>query len=131
MNITDAQLVEKYLEFKSLVASRTETFEAEIKPFKDGMVTIENEFLRRLDERGSENTKTDAGTAYTSTLLNVKVIDRDAFMKFCMTYWDTVGADMLNGSAVKDPVRTYMNGHNMPPPGIETSQFVRINIRRS
>ena len=131
MNITDAQLVEKYLEFKSLVASRTETFEAEIKPFKDGMVTIENEFLRRLDERGSENTKTDAGTAYKSTLLNVKVIDRDAFMKFCMTYWDTVGADMLNVTAVKDPVKQYMEAHNLEPPGVSTSQFVRINVRRS
>jgi hypothetical protein len=131
VNITDIQLVEKYLELKSLVASRTETFDAEIKPFKDGMATIENEFLRRLDERGADNTKTDAGTAYKSTLLNVKVVDRDAFMKFCMQYWETVGADMLNVSAVKDPVREYMNGHNMPPPGVETSQFTRINIRRS
>jgi hypothetical protein len=131
MNFTDAQLVDKYLELKAHVAARSEAFDAEIKPFKDGMSTIENEFLKRLDERGADNTKTDAGTAYKSTLLNVKVVDRDAFLKFCTAYWDTIGADMLNVSAVKDPVKQYMNGKNMPPPGVETSQFVRINVRRS
>lgn len=131
MNFTDAQLVEKYLELKAHIAARTETFDTEIKPFKDGMATIENEFLKRLDERGADNTKTDAGTAYKSTLLNVKVVDRDAFLKFCTTYWETIGAEMLNVTAVKDPVKQYMNGQNMPPPGVETSQFVRINIRRS
>ena len=129
MNITDAQLVEKYLEFKSLVASRTETFEAEIKPFKDGMVTIENEFLRRLDERGSENTKTDAGTAYKSTLLNVKVIDQAAFLKFCTEQGGS--AEMMDIKALKDPVKDWIEETGNPPPGVETSQFVRVNVRRS
>ena len=131
MQITDAQLVEKYLELKAHIASHTEAFDTELKPFKDGMTTIENEFLKRLDERGADNTKTDAGTAYKSTLLNVKVVDRDAFLKFCTTYWETIGAEMLNVTAVKDPVKQYMEAHNLEPPGVSTSQFVRINVRRS
>ena len=131
MNYTDAQLIEKYLQFRSFVAARKEAHEAELKPYTEGMLVIENEFLKRLDERGSENTKTDAGTAYKSTLLNVKVVDRDAFMKFCTQYWDKGGSDMLNVSAVKDPVREFMNGGSVAPPGIETSSFTRINIRKS
>lgn len=131
MNITDAQLVEKYLDFKSLVASRKEAFEVELKPYVEGMATIENEFLRRLDERGADNTKTEAGTAYKSTLLNVKVIDRDAFMKYVSTYWENGGSDMLIVSAAKDAVKQYIETNKVEPPGIETSQFTRINIRRS
>ena len=131
MNITDAQLVEKYLDFKSLVASRKEAFEVELKPYVDGMATIENEFLRRLDERGADNTKTEAGTAYKSTLLNVKVVDRDAFMKYVSTYWSNGGSDMLIVSAAKDAVKQYIETNKVEPPGIETSQFTRINIRRS
>ena len=131
MNITDAQLVEKYLEFKALVASRKEAFEAELKPYVDGMSTIENEFLRRLDERGADNTKTEAGTAYKSTLLNVKVVDRDAFMKYVSTYYNQGGSDMLIVSAAKDAVKQYVETNKVDPPGVETSQFVRVNIRRS
>jgi hypothetical protein len=127
----DVQLVEKYLAFKAHVAAETEKFDAQIKPYKDGMATIENEFLRRLDERGADNTKTDAGTAYKSTIHNFKVVDRDAFLKFCTTYWDNGGSDMLNVSAVKDPVKEFMNGNAMPPPGIEPSSFIRVNIRRT
>lgn len=131
MNITDAQLVKKYLDFKSLVASRKEAFEVELKPYVEGMATIENEFLRRLDERGADNTKTEAGTAYKSTLLNVKVVDRDAFMKYVSTYWNNGGSDMLIVSATKDAVKQYIETNKTQPPGIETSQFIRINIRRS
>lgn len=131
MNITDAMLVEKYLETKAELTALKERHAAETKPLEDAMTLIENAFLERLNERGADNSKTEHGTAYKSTLLNVKVIDRDAFLKFCTTYWDTVGGDMLNVSAIKDPVKTYIEAHNMPPPGLETSQFVRVNIRRT
>jgi hypothetical protein len=131
MNITDAMLVEKYLELKASVASRSETFDAEIKPFKDGMATIENEFLRRLDERGADNTKTEHGTAYKSTLMNVKVVDRDALLKYATTYWEQGGGDMLIVSAQKDAVKAYIEANKVEPPGVETSQYVRVNIRRT
>ena len=61
---TDAQLIEKYQELKALVAQEGEAFDARMKPYKDGMATIENALLARLNERGAENTKTEAGTAY-------------------------------------------------------------------
>jgi hypothetical protein len=128
--LTDLQLVEGHQQLKASTATLEKAHAAKIGPLKQAMTAIENEFLKRLDERGADNTKTDAGTAYKSTLLNVKVVDRDAFLKFCTAYWGTIGADMLNVTAVKDPVREYMNGKNMPPPGVETSQFVRINVRR-
>ena len=59
---TDLELVEKYLEFKHFLAQQKDAYETAIKPYVDGMTVIENEFLRRLTERGADNTKTDAGT---------------------------------------------------------------------
>jgi hypothetical protein len=130
--ITDAQLVEKHLELKAHVAAENEAHDAKMKPFKDGMATIENALLERLNERGAENTKTDAGTAYKSTITNVKVIKRDTFLKFCIDNWSTVGADMLNVSAVKDPTKQFIDSGGIPDQiGIETSFFTRINIRKS
>lgn len=130
--ITDAQLVEKYLELKAHIAAQVAMFDTEMKPYKDGMAAIENALLERLNERGAENTKTDAGTAYKSTITNVKVIKRDTFLKFCIDNWSTVGADMLNVSAVKDPIKQFIDSGGIPDQiGIETSFFTRINIRKS
>ena len=128
--ITDAQLVEKYLQLKAKVASMSEAFDAQVKPYKDGMATIENALLALLNERGADNTKTDAGTAYKSVITSVKVVDRNVFLKFCIDNWNAGGSDMLNVSAVKDPVKQFMNGSTAPPPGVETSAFTRVNVRR-
>ena len=128
---TDVELVERYLAIKTHVAAVKAVHEAELQPYEAGMATIENEFLRRLNERGADNTKTDAGTAYKSTINNYKVVDRDKFLKFCVDNWKTDGAEMLHVSATKDAVRAYMQMSAYPPPGIEPSSIVRVNIRRS
>lgn len=132
MNITDAQLIAQYQEIKAYVAQEGEKFDARLKPYVEGMKTIENALLERLNERGAENTKTEAGTAYKSTITNVKVVARDTFLKFCIDNWNTVGAEMLNVGAVKDPIKQFIeSGGNPAAIGIETSAFTRINIRKS
>lgn len=126
---TDAALVQKYQEFHRLVAKREAELEKELKPYKDGMEVIKNAFLQRFQERGSTNSKTEFGTPYLSTIMNVKVIDRKAFMDFCLANWDELGAEMMGVSAVKDPVKQYKEENNdQDPPGIETSSMQRINM---
>ena len=127
--ITDAQLVEKYLALKAKVASMSEAFDAQVKPYKDGMATIENALLALLNERGADNTKTENGTAYKSTLLNVKVVDQAAFLTFCLEQGGSM--EMLNIGALKEPVKEWIEETGNPPPGVETSQFTRVNVRRS
>ena len=129
MNYTDAQLVEKYLQFKQLIAAKTELFEAEIKPYKDGMTIIENEFLKRLDERGADNTKTEHGTAYKSVITNFTVVDQQAFLQFCLKYPSL--SDMYSVKPVKDPIKEYMQDSKELPPGLEQKDFTRVNVRRT
>ena len=130
MTITDAQLVEKYLAFKAHVAARQEAFDAEIKPYKDGMATIENAFLQRLNERGADNTKTDAGTAYKTTIRSFKVIDQPALFRFVAEQGGSL--ELLDIKVLKDPVKDWIEKTGELPPGvIENDAFIRINIRRS
>src|SRR5260370_24950126 len=105
---TDLELIEKYLEFKDHVDKETAAFEAGMKLYKDGMELIENVFLARLNERGADNTKTDAGTAYKSRIMKVKVADRDAYLKFCLDNWNEYGSDMLQVGTIKDPIKRYI-----------------------
>ena len=130
MSYTDQQLIEKFLEAKSHIAKRQAALETELKPWADGMTAIENEFLRRLDERGAQNSKTDAGTAYKSTITNYAVTDQTAFLDYCLAHRAQGALDMLGIKAVKDPVKEWANGGS-PPPGLEQSQRINVNIRRS
>ena len=128
---TDLQLVEKYLELKTKVAAATEAYKELIQPDEEAMELIEGEFLRRFMERGSDNSKTQAGTAYKSTIVNFEVVDRDAFLNFCLEYWDKGGADMVSIKTVKDGVKEHLNGSQNLPPGLSQSQITRVNVRRT
>jgi hypothetical protein len=128
----DDALVQKYQELSAHVSAQEAMLATELKPYKDGMETIKNEFLRRFNERGSTNSKTEFGTPYKSTIMNVKVVARDEFMKFCLDNWSTLGAEMMTVNAVKDPVKQFIESSSgKPPPGVEVSFIDRINMPKS
>ncbi len=130
--ITDAQLIEQYLKFKTHVAARQDACDAEIKPYKDGMTTIENAFLQRLAERGAENTKTDAGTAYKTTIRSFKVVDQAALVTFCTEQGGSLRWEMLDIKVLKKPIEDWLEWAGALPPGVlENEPFTRINIRRT
>jgi hypothetical protein len=125
---TDEQLIAKHFELEAVLKRREDDRDKEDKPFKEAVTTIKAVLQQRLIERGANHTATDAGTAYLSDILNVKVTDREAFLKYAMNG----GEDMLLASAQKDAVKTFMQMHaGENPPGVETSVFTKINIRRS
>jgi hypothetical protein len=143
---TDEDLIQRYFALKDWLTAENKRFEAYIEPYKKESAEIETEFLRRLNDRGANNTKTDFGTAYKSTLLNVSVspegekfrVDgrqlegRDALLEAALENWNDWGNELLLISAQKDAVKRYMEEHEgRAPPGIKTALFTRVNIKRS
>ncbi len=146
--VTDELLMKGYFDLKDFVERENKRFAEYMAPHKDMMASIEQEFLKRLNDRGADSTKSEFGTAYKSTLLNVsvspegptyKAIDRDepmqgrdALLEAALDHWEQWGADMLMIAAQKDAVKKYMEDHEgNPPPGVKTSFFTRVNLRRS
>jgi hypothetical protein len=138
VNYTDQQIIERYVALKDAASKLKDEYTAKVKPYQDGMAKMEEILLARLIERGAENTKTDAGTAYKSNLLTVKVADREKFIDFIMSTWTddagqpSVGQTMLLAQPQKDAVKEFIErsgGH--PPPGLEVSYYTNVNIRRS
>lgn len=145
---TDEALMERYFALKDWLEGENKRYGAHILPHKSEMDKIEQEFLARLNTRGADSTKSEFGTAYKQHLLNVsvspegpeyKAIDRDepmkgrdALLEFALDHWEAYGSDMLMISAQKDAVKRFMEeNEGKEPPGIKTSRFVRVNIRRS
>lgn len=126
---TDQDLIEKYHQIKAYIEKREASLAEVLKEPREGLEAIKNALLARLNARQADNTKTEAGTAYKSKILDVKVIDRQAFLQFCIAHWDDNGSDLLQVGAVKDPVKKMMQEGEVPP-GVETSTTIRINIRK-
>ena len=145
-NAHAADLVAEHLKIEEWIKAESKRFAEHIKPHKDRLEAIGNQLLALSNTQKWDSIRTDAGTAYRSTLLNVsvspeglpytsngaEVVGREALLDFALDHWDDIGNDLLLVSAQKDSVKKFMEDHEgKPPPGIKTSWFTRINIRKS
>ena len=137
---TADQLIEQHLKLRDHCAAQQKQFADFLKPFQTQMQEIENKLLAMLNalnvgkpESKRAQLSTDAGTAYLSTITTPKVVERDKYVDFILDNWDEIGNEMLQLAAPqKDAVENYMQAHEgQLPPGVTTSTFTRVNIRRS
>lgn len=144
--LTAEQLIAEHNKLEEHVKAETKRFSDFMKPHKDRLEEIGNQLLALSNTQKWDSIRTDAGTAYRSTLLNVSVspdglpyetdkgasVGREALLDFALDHWDDIGNDLLLVSPQKDSVKRYMEANEgKPPPGVKTSWFTRINIRKS
>ena len=128
---TDESLIAEYFRIDDFVTAETKRFGDHLKPHKDRMEEIANQLLSVLNQRGADSTKCDSGTAYKSTLMNVKIEDREKLLDLVLDDWNARG-DMLQIGVLKPGVRAWMDAHEgKPPEGTSVNWFVRCNLRRS
>jgi hypothetical protein len=129
--MTDAQLIEQYQKIRAKLAVIKEEFTKACEPYEKHVNTIETELARRLIERGAQNTKTEFGTAYFAHGIRAKVVDRDAFLKFCVQNWAGYGQEMIDVRALRDGVKDFIASSKEPPPGVEVENYTNLNVRRT
>lgn len=126
-----AALVAERLKLEDYLAVETKRLSEFLAPHKARVEEINNQLLAWLNTNKLDKFSCDAGTAYRSTLLNLKVEDREKLLDFCNENWDSIGNELLMVSAQKDAVKTWLDEHEgSPPPGIGISFFTRVNIRK-
>lgn len=128
---TAEQLIAETIALKDKVALGAKQFEDWAKPFKAQIAENENKLLALLNEQRLDSVRSDAGTAYKSTITSYKVTDRDAVLKLILDNWQNFGSEMLMMNIQKDSVKRYVEENGQLPPGVASDAFVRINIRRS
>ena len=144
--LTAEQLIAEHNKLEEHVKAETKRFSDFMKPHKDRLKEIGNQLLALSNTQKWDSIRTDAGTAYRSTLLNVSVspdglpyetergasVGREALLDFALDHWDDIGNDLLLVSPQKDAVKKFMEANDgKPPPGCKVGWFTRINIRKS
>ena len=102
---SDSDLIARNLNLEDQVKAAQKKLDEWAKPLKAEIAEIESALFARLKERGADSTRTDAGTAYISTIMNTKVESREALFDYIAENWRgavTVRVADDYGSTAKD-----------------------------
>ena len=98
-------------------------------PHKEKMALLSQWMETKALEEGLKNVGVAGlGTGYWATHISATVADKDTFFDFVREHqaWD-----LLESRASKTAVKSYIEGHNAPVPGVNFSQTQVFNIRQA
>lgn len=128
--MTPAQVIERYLELRSTKSALVAEHKLEVAQYDDALVAMENYLLATMNERGEKQIKTDAGTAFKSPQARVKLVDREAVIRFATT-WEN-GMDIFTNAVSKDFILKFEEEHpGAVVPGVEVTRTVEVNVRKA
>ena len=125
---TPEQCVEQYMKLRRAKEAREEALKAELAQYNDAMETIENHLLQVMLDRKEVQIKTAHGTAFQSPQMRAKLVDRQALVDYVKRTGDF---NLFTNAVAKEAVVEYTEAHKAPPPGVEITRFVAINIRKA
>jgi hypothetical protein len=143
-------LIQEHFALQDKIKAANKQLADFIAPWKKRLEEIDGELMQALNALGTgdkASISTDVGTAYLSHLLNIGIdpeaspyvneagqeqLGRMALLDFALEAWDEIGSELLLIQPQKDAVKRWMDEHEgVPPPGVKTSWFTRVNVRRS
>ena len=126
--INDGNLLKFFIALRERRAERKAAFTEDDDGDKVKQAKIENEFLRRFNDRGIDNVSSKGvGTAYKSTRASASVADWDSLFEYITTNdaWE-----MLEQRVNKTAVMQFREEHEDLPPGVNWSETQVVNFRR-
>jgi hypothetical protein len=119
---------ERYLQVRNQIESLEREHKTAKAALTEKLVALENWMTAKAQEDGLETVKTPHGTAYWSTHHTATVGSREEFFNFCKEHdaWD-----MVESRASKTGVKSYIEAHGAPPPGVNFSSAKVFNMRKA
>lgn len=122
------EIVDKYMQLRERKKQMKDEYEAQVAKVNDAMERIENHFLSKMQESGMESIKTRFGTVYKQVRASSTVADRELFMHYCQ---ENDAWHLADIRAQPTAIKEFREEHEDIPPGINFTQHVVVNIRKS
>lgn len=119
---------ERYLQVRNQIDSLEREHKSAKAALTEKLIALENWISAKAQEDGLDTVKTPHGTAYWSTHHTATVGSREEFFNFCKEHdaWD-----MVESRASKTGVKSYIEAHGAPPPGVNFSSAKVFNMRKA
>ena len=123
---SDNRLVATYLKVRDQAAAHAKEYETAHKRFTDTMSAIQDELLRRMNERGNDGFKTEHGAVYRAETVRCSMADE-------AVVWDWIAKnnafDAVEKRIKSTFVQEYIKEHGVPPPGVNVFREYNARIR--
>jgi len=151
--LTNDELVAEAIAIDDYCKGETKRLSEFLAKYRTRSEEIDKILLARMINQGMPNIVTNHGTAYKSTIVTPKVVDREIYLDLVLDErnYETFGRGMLQvGPPQKASLDEYIerrkreiteyqeanegrlpNDTSILPPGVETSSYTRVNIKRS
>lgn len=120
--------VERYLQVRKQLDDLEREHKATLAPLKEKLVALENWITAKAQEDGLETIKTPHGTGYWSTHNTATVASREELFAYCK---ENDAWDLVESRASKPGVKSYIEAHGAPPPGVNFSSTRVFNLRKA
>jgi hypothetical protein len=126
---TIGEKIERYLAIRAKKKALDDAHDATTKPYSLAMETLENDFLDEMNKQNLQNLKgSNGGVAYKTTIMQCTMEDRSALVRHVMS--DPAAFDVFTNSLAKDFVKTFVEEHKEPPPGVKVTYLTKVNVRK-
>lgn len=116
-----------YVELRDKIAEMKAKLKEDLKPYQKGIEDLDAILLKALQDQGAKSIVTASGTVYQRTERSATIKDKIAFIDFISggSHWD-----LVDWRANKVNVFDYEQENNVAVPGVNTSAFMTIGVRR-
>lgn len=121
------RLVTKRIALRDKIKSLNDAHKASMKPYGEMADKMDALLLARLDELGVESVATEAGTIFPIERWSASAEDMEKFREYLIEHeeWDL--ADIKPNVTA---TREYLEKNQSLPPGVKTSVFRDLGLRR-
>jgi hypothetical protein len=124
---TTEALVRTFVRIRNARSELKEQYEGKDDQLKTDLRTVENELLRRAQEQGVKQFKTDDGTAYIGEEQHVSMADAEVFRSFVQEQGDLL---FYEQRVSLGHVKEYMDANDGKlPPGVNFFRENRMRVR--
>jgi hypothetical protein len=116
----------KYLELRQEVERIEKEAKVKTAALKSVMLDIENWFAAKAQEEGLKTVNTAHGTAYWSTHYSAKAGNPTLFKDYVIA---NQAFDLLETRPSRLAVKSFVEAHGAPPPGIDYAAISVFNLR--
>lgn len=153
--VTPALIIERYLEVRECKKVEKAAFTKREVELDNALDAMENYLLAEMNKRGETHIKTDKGTAFKAPQTRVQLVDRDKLITeylgdgildvlaaFLGPGYDLAIARALmdslklrltifTNSVSKETCVAFVEANKAPPPGVEITNSVVVNVRKA
>lgn len=124
------QILGEYIKVRDARDEAAKAFEERDQHFKKVLYKMEMELLRRANEAGVEQFKSQHGTAFTQTNMKASVADKKVLNDFLRDE-NIDPLDILQARVTTRGLQDYMDAHEgKTPPGVDIFREKVVRVRR-